>query len=536
MKKILSISLTLMLSFLCMAYVPQERVYVSTDKDVYIAGERIWCSVFCLDGAEMSGFSSIAYVELLSEDSQAGCVKVALKNGRGAATLCIPTEIPSGNYRLVAYTSLNVNDKSHDYLEGSKILSVFNTMTTSRVEGGVEVVEKLETVSPVFVDDPSLDVTVKSDGNMILAFEGEDFAQVSISVCQEDGIPGNKNPDIRSFCNNVRSYSAVSADYGSRIPEYEGEIIRCRAQGGPGLEGKTVFISFPGESPDAYSADIRKDGTSEFFTQNIYGTRDVVCEIADGPSGSTVSLESPFITPDAGHIPVLHLFKSQEADLLKRSLVLQDDRTYGVDTLFSMIPKYEDKLFGSDVIEYILDDYTRFPVMEEIIIEFISELRVRKNSTGAREILVALDDYHGNFGFRDASSLIMIDGVPVLDPEKFLAYDPLLVERVYIYPHSFFIGSRGFSGAANFVTYKKNLPGITMRDEVKVFSYEGVCYPESYRGTANTLFWHPQVVLEDGVKVTVESGLPHGSGKAVVKVEGLTSSGKPVFMTREMVL
>ena len=28
----------------------QERVYVSTDKDVYVAGEDIWYSVYCMEG------------------------------------------------------------------------------------------------------------------------------------------------------------------------------------------------------------------------------------------------------------------------------------------------------------------------------------------------------------------------------------------------------------------------------------------------------------------------------------------------------
>ena len=29
--------------------IAQERVYVSTDKDVYVAGEDLWFSVYCID-------------------------------------------------------------------------------------------------------------------------------------------------------------------------------------------------------------------------------------------------------------------------------------------------------------------------------------------------------------------------------------------------------------------------------------------------------------------------------------------------------
>ena len=39
-----------------------ERTYLSTDRDCYVAGDRIWCSAFCVDAATgvLSGFSSIA--------------------------------------------------------------------------------------------------------------------------------------------------------------------------------------------------------------------------------------------------------------------------------------------------------------------------------------------------------------------------------------------------------------------------------------------------------------------------------------------
>ena len=47
----------------------QERVYVSTDKEFYLAGESIWCSVFCVDEStgKYSQFSSVAYLEFHSK-------------------------------------------------------------------------------------------------------------------------------------------------------------------------------------------------------------------------------------------------------------------------------------------------------------------------------------------------------------------------------------------------------------------------------------------------------------------------------------
>ena len=70
MKKILSLLLCLLISLpaLLGAEPRRERVYISTDKEVYVAGDAVWLSAWCLDAGNgrLSDFSKIAYVELHS--------------------------------------------------------------------------------------------------------------------------------------------------------------------------------------------------------------------------------------------------------------------------------------------------------------------------------------------------------------------------------------------------------------------------------------------------------------------------------------
>ena len=46
----------------------RERVYVATDKDIYLAGENLWCSVYCMDDAtgKYTTISSVAFLEFHS--------------------------------------------------------------------------------------------------------------------------------------------------------------------------------------------------------------------------------------------------------------------------------------------------------------------------------------------------------------------------------------------------------------------------------------------------------------------------------------
>ena len=66
MKKIPSLLLCLLISLpaLLGAEPRRERVYISTDKEVYVAGDAVWLSAWCLDAGNgrLSDFSKIAYV------------------------------------------------------------------------------------------------------------------------------------------------------------------------------------------------------------------------------------------------------------------------------------------------------------------------------------------------------------------------------------------------------------------------------------------------------------------------------------------
>ena len=499
-----------------------ERTYLSTDRDVYVAGDVLWYSAFCVDASQgtLSPVSGIAYVELHSPDAVVCAGKVALLGGRGAGRLSLPVTVPTGNYRLVAYTAQNKAEEGYDYSGlASKTISVFNVYSNERLTGGVEVVSDGEYESLRSPVRPGMmpgsdraSVSLRWDGDSLTVVNaGATPATLSISVFHDDGILSNDNPTIADFLAACRRQGPVHFD-NTVIPEYEGEIIRGHVTGLsleklPSLVGRYAFISTPSDKSDVYTSVIDGQGRVEFFTGNIYGNKECICEIEgiDPSLNCFIELESPFVQARVAAVEPLRMAASLKETLSQRSFAMQVERRFTPDTLYELLRVRENGLFGTHEIVYPLDDYTRFPTMGEVFIEFIPEIRARRWPDGRRNIQVRLEDGTETIFSRD-TTLMMLDGVPVFDQQKILDYDPLLVESIHIYPRTTFIGPRIYEGVVNFVTYKHNLPAFHFGENARVIDFQGADWPlaatgealrseEAYPDYRQTIYWHPQQEL-----------------------------------------
>lgn len=91
---------------------PAEKVYVSTDRDVYFDGEDLWFSVFLTDPAfQPSDISSIVYVELINEatDEIVDKRSISVENGFADGDFTLPTFQDENDYVLRAYTKYLLN-------------------------------------------------------------------------------------------------------------------------------------------------------------------------------------------------------------------------------------------------------------------------------------------------------------------------------------------------------------------------------------------------------------------------------------------
>ncbi len=120
----------------------QEKLFVHTDKNFYLAGEIVWFKLYDVDGTfhKPLNISKVSYVEILdNENKPALQSKIELKDGMGTGSMFLPLSLKSGNYKLRAYTSWMKNFSPDFYFE--KNITVINSLKTPAAQTGVQPID-----------------------------------------------------------------------------------------------------------------------------------------------------------------------------------------------------------------------------------------------------------------------------------------------------------------------------------------------------------------------------------------------------------
>lgn len=540
MKKILFCAFLMLAAGFSAAAGLVERTYVCTDRHSYVAGEDVFCSVFCFDGGSgsLSDFSSVAYVELISPEGSAVRVKMALQDGRGAGRLRLPSTLPTGNYRLIAYTALNRNEEDMDYFRGSRVISVYNTLSASRqdsvVPDGDAATAAVEgTGRPYGAAAPAGLVMERRGDSLFLRNSGTECLDFCLSLSISDALPDPEGPGLADFL-EARSgdRTTLRTDAKLSIPEYEGEIVSIRV---PAMySGVTAVLSGPGLRNDIYSSTVDSTGLVSFYTGNIYGDRDLVFELNSRDVNDDFSLEvlSPFASPelDRDGVPELHLNGSVAEDLKRRSVAMQISRHFGIDEYMDSLQLRPDLLFkGGTMTVYEMDDYTRFPTMRETIVEYVREVHIRRQDGEPVLKIVPGKSFESYSSMLGGNALVLVDGVPVSEHGRVLDLNPALLRRICIYPYDVSTGSCIYSGVVNFISFRGDMAGLQFPGRVRILDFHGVTFPVTVGAAEEdslspdyryTRIWQPLLHLEAGEGLALPLG-KCGAEELRLELEGV---------------
>ena len=538
-----------------------ERLYLSTDKECYLAGEDIWISAFCYDAANgtPSPVSAVAYLELQNLSASPVQSKIALNNGRGSGSIHLPVSLPTGIYRLTGYTRYMHSESEQNFHSG--FITVYNPLTSLRSDN----------VRTRGGDDSLKSVAVSQDNTTGWAFSlstdkknyrpGENVRimfrnplpeniSASISVSRLDDLNYYRNPSIVETVDSTRN-ETLQPFLLDKV-DYSGEIIRGHVVDENNVPVTNVesfgsYISIAGKDIQYFTGEIRDSGKVRFFTSNLYGDGTLVSYVPSfNHKKYHLVLDSVYMHPQVDWVPQLILDKTHETILLERSLGVQIAQAYRMDTLAVEKRLPSNLLFENAGIVYKLDEYTRFPTMGEVLIEFIREARFRTDN-GARSLQIRMRDATGvAYYLQDPTPpLVLLDGIPIEDHEKIYAYDPNLVKEIIIYTDRYAFGSIYYNGIIFFRTFKGDFPGLDLDESMRIQEFRGVqnprslgVVPENSRlpDLRHTLYWDPILELNTNQSVTVNTTTSETTGTFRVVIQGMDLKGNPFTTSTDFVV
>ena len=525
----------------------RERVYLQTDKQLYLTGELLWIKMYTTDmDGKLTSFSKTGYVELIHDSIPEVQAKIEIRNGTGTGWMELPTMIPTGYYRMKAYTRYMRNEGESTFFE--KTICIVNPFAQGDL---IESEETNTSFALKHFEKNAINANIatgkqtyskRSKGEIRLTGLPSENISLGISIAGFDPVL-EANTSIVEWKKQLPSNS-TPFDNKRFLPEYEGEIIEGvlidQETGNPAYNktNVTTLLTFPGDDIQLYSGKGDENGNVTFFTQGATGKQEFVTTSIDPFGGKyRVDIRSPYAVHTPIRLPIFRPDSTWRDYLQKRNLSVQVAHAYTADSL-SIIKKVEPLFNFQPYDRYMLDDYTRFTNMEELFIEFVRFVSIRRTNAGRRFTMHA----EGLMNTTD-NVLVLFDNIPIINHEVMCNYNPLNIKSIETHIGRYLFGGLLYDGITAFFSYKNDYPGITFDTATQLFDYEGAQpyrffyapdYDELGETTRlpdfrHTLLWEPSLQTKGKNELVLPFTTSYMSGKYLITVEGIGANGTIVY-------
>jgi hypothetical protein len=328
------------------------------------------------------------------------------------------------------------------------------------------------------------------------------------------------------------------------LPEFDGHFITGKLTNtvtGEPANGIGTYLAAPDFPARLYYSQSDMSGMVRFEVKEFLGPKEITIQ-TNLRNDSTYRFEmaNPFSKqPLNSGLRSFVFDEKMENQLLVRTINMQTNNAFLPKAYRENKYVFPDSLafFGAPDEKYFLDDFTRFPTMEEVMREYVRGVIVKKR--------------HKEFQFRMADKLfpqvlfntdplILLDGIPVFNTDKIMAFDPLMVKKIELMNAHYYLGWADFNGIVSLSTYRGDLAGFELDPQVLVLPYEGAqekreFYTPKYDTSAalqsripdfrNLLYWAPDVNTDVQGKAQLGFYSSDQTGHYRVVVQGITKSG-----------
>lgn len=510
-----------------------EKLYVCTDRDIYIAGEMVWLKIYKLNRLTNTPYdlSKVVYVELLdSSDNPANQVKILVNSTSGYGGFRLSDTLTSGNYLIRAYTKwmLNYSEdlffyktltvinpfKNIDQIISPSGKSIHSTgyspaggiqaanSATNNVSGNhikIKVVPSKEwyfTRDKVKLDISVTDMAgkpVEADMSVsvvkpsLVIAEGANSSN-KIESLSETGSPksGNMLLTVENIDHKNDKDTLITnmETFPFHLPEIEGPllsgIVKNKATNEP-LKDIDISLSFVGKTAKCQFARTNEKGEFNFVIKTQTGLNELVIQpLSHDISDCYIELYESFCNTFNKNKPSVFYLDSTKAERINNAIIsMQINNIYEPYRQKRQTTSVNSELgdfYGQPDRRINMSDYIELKNVREIVKEILPNVMIVKRNRRFNFKIVNSYPYPPF----ENQPLTLVDGVPVSDIENLLSVTSKDIERIDIINRRYYYADQIFDGILSFFTKKKDLSVLEFDNTVFRQAFEVCQSPRNF--------------------------------------------------------
>lgn len=326
------------------------------------------------------------------------------------------------------------------------------------------------------------------------------------------------------------------------MPEYSGHIVTgtlTNSRSNQPARDIFTYLTVSGPQNQLYVTKSDSAGKLLFNTRDFYGPREIIMQNKwQQDSIYHINVTSPFSSAyETEGLPAFSLNSEMRNEIVRRSLDMQVQNIFFAKQIKEFNKSSADSamFYGKPDYTYLLDDYTRFTNIEEVVHEYV-RLVVITRDHGKRSFEVIRDK-----AALPGEPLVLLDNKPIFDIDKAYNLDPLKIKGLDVVTANYIYGPVVFNGILHFTSYNGSSATTELDPRAMVFDYDGLQLDRKFYSPVydsdeqrnssvpdfrNVLYWNPNVGTDQKSTTKLSLYASDKPGRYIGIIEGIAQTGE----------
>jgi hypothetical protein len=534
-----------------------EKVFVHTNKPVYVAGEMLKYRIFTFNKKSNEPYLESRILYLVLTDYKGNTAlqwRINLKKGINPGSYKLPSDLPGGVYTLTAYTSRMRNDPFENLYSQNIIISSLSHEFPDTLF--IPYLNRREAFSQVFQEtDQDLSVKTGSKYNagdtaeavisMNKGFAG-DTASLSISVYLSVPLANTMINDslLQLKRNNTGKAGSGSGLSGQAYPVEDKSYmlsgtIRSRISGAPIVGGSIILSVIDSLFPHIRYSRTDSTGRFIFYLDRWFDNKELILQNRGAAVEGGVVWDidrKELAAAGRPYIPyAVHPGEISSVTTLNESRIIESVYRAQVPAGPAEVIPPGTNYFGPPDMLVKPGDYSELVNLKEVTENILPGVRFAGSSN-----TYTIQVYNVRTGQWPESNMILLNGVPFYDMNFIATLGNKAISRIEVIGGNYLLGDLTLEGLVSIYTHDHKIPEAYLKN--KSFIFQNTVVPSDKpasrmvpeRADAGTshdpdfrvnLLWDPAREITGDQKLVIRFPVSLITGTYFIVVNGLTHTG-----------